>query len=47
MFSPPRMSMSLARSRMKQKPSSSNLARSPVFTQPSTKVAAVASGLFQ
>ena len=40
--------MSLARSMMKQKPSSSIRARSPVFTQPSgVKVSAVASGLFQ
>ncbi len=32
---------------MKQKPSASSQARSPVRTQPSTKVSAVASGLFQ
>jgi hypothetical protein len=47
MFSPPRISMSLARSMMKRKPSSSMRARSPVCTQPSVNVAAVASGLFQ
>ncbi len=39
--------MSLARSTMNTKPSSSRRATSPLCSQPSVKVAAVASGLFQ
>ena len=46
-FSPPRMTMSLARSTMKTKPSSSMRATSPECSQPSVNAAAVASGLFQ
>ena len=46
-FSPPRMIMSLARSTMYTKPSSSRRATSPECSHPSVKLAAVASGLLK
>jgi hypothetical protein len=46
-FSPPEISMSLTRSTMVTKPSSSMVATSPVYSQPSTMLSAVASGRFQ
>ena len=44
MFSPPEMTMSLARSRIWTYPSSCITARSPVWNQPPRNASAVASG---